>query len=500
MNANSRDAEAPMKEQSATSLSSPPQGRWLGTTPRGKQILGVNVGIDFGTSSTKVIFTDRSEQPKYVCYFDHGIEGYSPACLPSAVRITPDRRVYFGEEAERRAGGTILRSFKMCIGCSPPTNGICQNCPNPLVDMRRPCPFAIRHESRVSVAAGEVASWYLAYVIKEAETRVNKTYPDVTPKLTYQTAAPLSSLENYYESMHFKLAIQVAAKMARSIEQGMKIEDLHDLYSHKSQSGLTNPANSVTFVIPETTAALMSFLKSSSASDGLYALVDVGAGTTDMSFFRYYGGNRVISYYSSGVSKIGGDTIDLGILKCLEERLPIGQEERGPLLGRLRVAKQFGQPFMEHGACTVDSTVFLEVARKVAQAIFVEYGELWPKAYEKELGQRHWPFFTVHLCGGGSRIKSVFPDAFQRVPRKAKSIVDRVKPGRIEIPKYLRYDVDGKENLESVAYLMLVAHGVAFPHARIVESILSKQVEPLEKYVAPEEEPMWKYNEGRYDQ
>src|ERR1035437_6559170 len=103
--------------------------RRLQSVAKEKFDLPVNVGIDFGTSSTKVIFTNRQFVPRHVCAFPDNPAGYPPVCLPSSVRVVSGN-VYFGDEAERRGGGVVYRSFKMCMACHP-ADGVCRDCPNP---------------------------------------------------------------------------------------------------------------------------------------------------------------------------------------------------------------------------------------------------------------------------------------------------------------------------------------------------------------------------------
>src|SRR5690242_16661000 len=113
MSGNSREKDGRSDGRISSSDRAASPGRRLQTVAAEKQDLQVNVGIDFGTSSTKVIFTDRQFVPRHVCSFPDNPAGYPPVCLPSSVRVAGGR-VYFGDEAERRGDGVAYRSFKMC--------------------------------------------------------------------------------------------------------------------------------------------------------------------------------------------------------------------------------------------------------------------------------------------------------------------------------------------------------------------------------------------------
>ena len=65
------------------------------------------------------------------------------------------------------------------------------------------------------------------------------------------------------------------------------------------------------FVIPESMAALHAYLASPLAEDGLYALIDVGAGSTDISFLRFTRSLPTQCAFSAARSETGGaDNVD----------------------------------------------------------------------------------------------------------------------------------------------------------------------------------------------
>ena len=237
-------------------------------------------------------------------------KGTRPPASPSAVRITPDRQGLF-----RRGGGGVgqeVRSSARSRCASGAHHQLTESARivrTPLVEHEaEQCPFCNQTQESCVSGSGRRGCFLVPRVRHQRGRDAGQQ--DISPmllqSLTYQTAAPLSSLERtYYESMHFKLAIQVAAQdslIDRAGDEDRRSSAI--CYSHKSQERSdTNPANSVTFVIPETTAGCRS-LSRSSASDGSICSGRCGSlARRTLSFFRYYGGNRVISYYSSGVSE-----------------------------------------------------------------------------------------------------------------------------------------------------------------------------------------------------
>lgn len=472
----------------------PTSGRRLKSVAKEKQDLPINVGIDFGTSSTKVIFTDRYFMPKHVCAFPDNPEGYPPVCLPSAVRVA-DGRVYFGDEAERRTGGVVYRSFKMCMTCNP-ADGICQSCPNPLGETRRSGLFRIQPDGSDFVTAEEVSAWYLGHVANLARIHVEKQYPGVTTRLTYQTAAPLKSCEASAEKRAFEEAIHIASRIAPGVQQGIRLSELRQLYAEQrsllEDDGLPHESERNTCVIPETHAAVIGFVRSPRSENGLYAIVDVGAGTSDISFLRLFLDNNVLSYYSSEVTTIGGDALDREILRCIFSGAAAG-DPAGELefLARIRTAKHSEGPVDLDQGIRVDRKTCLGAASKIARTIFADYERTWVRAYQKEERRSAWERYTLYLCGGGSRLRPAFPNEFRKCPKPQSHVVGCVEVRQFEIPDGLE-SVDGDaDGLHEHGYLLLVAYGVAFHRPRIPDWIVSSLVRPLEKNPEPVQVTNW---------
>src|SRR5687767_10297293 len=77
----------------------------------------LNLGVDFGTSSTKVFCRNlaaRRDQQLSVLLFG---EGGADVTVPSTLRIK-DGKVWFGHKAETMLGGQAFRSLKVCVACS----------------------------------------------------------------------------------------------------------------------------------------------------------------------------------------------------------------------------------------------------------------------------------------------------------------------------------------------------------------------------------------------
>ena len=66
-----------------------------------KEKVHIQVGLDFGTSSTKVVFSELGRRTFRVINFNHGLPNYPTYCLPSIGCIGNDGRLQLGVSAAK---------------------------------------------------------------------------------------------------------------------------------------------------------------------------------------------------------------------------------------------------------------------------------------------------------------------------------------------------------------------------------------------------------------
>ena len=324
-----------------------------------------------------------------------------------------------------------------------------------------------------------------------ARQRVGLTFPGHSTRLTYQIAAPLKSCDSSVEKRPFEVAIHVATRMAPSVIQGMKLVELRHLYQSErevlTEEDLPPESERDTCVIPETHSAVIGFVRSPNSENGLYAIVDVGAGTTDISFLRLYLDNNVLSYYSSEVTPIGGDAVDREILRRIIAASGHAEVKPGPdMLARVRTAKHSDSPVDLGRGMKTNRGHCQGAASTVATKIFADYERTWARAYQKEMRSAAWERYDLYLCGGGSRLCPAFPDIFGKCPKPQCPVVKSVQARHFDLPDGLEFDDGNGSPLKEFGYLLLVAYGVAFHRPRIPDWIVSGLVEPLD----PKPEPV----------
>jgi hypothetical protein len=94
-----------------------------GSTRRGtpKQLIAINLGIDFGTSFTKVCFRDVGREQSGIITF--GRRSLNSALVPSVVSFDRRGKLNLGEARQKSAGHTTVRYLKMRLAGVPINDG-----------------------------------------------------------------------------------------------------------------------------------------------------------------------------------------------------------------------------------------------------------------------------------------------------------------------------------------------------------------------------------------
>lgn len=284
----------------------PPQ---LSPLPRGERTL--IVGVDFGTSSTKVIWQDLSDNHFEMFQWNPAARGLAAYLLPSTVVIRGGA-IYFGlSESDVCQDDIRLSSIKLCVLCrSNPSICRCRN-PGARDGVVR-LPSLGRH-----YPATVFACLFLAHVFREVESRLAGQFPNDNLLLLWNIGCPMDYLDEANRKSEWERMAGVAMKLHRDLPNAASTSMLGEVA--ESINGFVLPAQDDRnyFAQPEGLAAVKAFLESPHAESKTYAIVDVGAGTTEVSFF--FNGRIMTepgrplrpSYLADSTAAMGGGKIDL---------------------------------------------------------------------------------------------------------------------------------------------------------------------------------------------
>lgn len=384
-----------------------------------KQIV---VGLDFGTSGTKVVVRDLWSNRAEPLMFADDSSTHAAFILPSSIRVD-EGRLYFADAAEdRRRSGQLFRGFKMCLACELGLNA-CQisQCPNNAFSEGR---FRITKTCENSVlSAKDLTVWYLAYVQGRIAEYLHNRYGHAADlKVWTNIGAPIDQESVAGAKAEFTRIAYLSQCLSNVVRNGIPLEDVIEAQTDLESKSLVVPDETerTIFVQPETATGLMAFLKSTAAAPGLYAIVDVGAGTTDVSFFRLslpvrFGmstaqmqsaamGTEKMAFYEAKTRMVGSANIDTAIAKILAKRSALDHE----ILERARTIKEtFDNWSTATSQTALSKTQFTAAAAPTVDAIFDVYRQTNCAAFKKEAIQSRWSNFSVFLLGGGTRLSLV---------------------------------------------------------------------------------------------
>jgi hypothetical protein len=274
------------------------------------------VGVDFGTSSTKVMWQDLSDNHFEVLRWGDAEDGEAAFLLPSAIVIRGGA-LHFGV-AERDVCDDDIRlsSIKLCMLCRN-NPAICR-CASPVAR------YGMVHLPGMEPAspAAAIACLFLANAFREVERRLEVQFPDEDLLLLWNIGCPMDYLDEADRKVEWERMTGAAMELRRDVSNPASISVLTDVAIRLESFTVPAVGERNYYVEPEGLAAVKAFLESPHAESKSYAIVDVGAGTTEVSFF--FNGRIMTepghfprpSYLADSTRPIGGGKIDLELAKA----------------------------------------------------------------------------------------------------------------------------------------------------------------------------------------
>jgi hypothetical protein len=456
----------------------------------------INIGIDFGTSTTKVCARAAlgygTDVPTFALSLNGSGSGEHVFLCPSVVAIA-DSKLYFGVEAERRraSGATVFDHLKVCVGCQAEKTGRSLPGCHSVNPAKRACDGIFRFsrgEKHYGVLARELATFHLAWAMKQSRSSLPYELTGPEPAdFTYNVGVPLdqlheaSRLRDAYRKMTFD-----AWCIADGMDQGLALESGLAWLEQLRPRELPDLAQSKVQLCPELGAALVAFVASPRMRPGMHGLVDIGAWTTEVSFFNLTrsSGQPTVSFYSGATFRVGGTDIDERTLRALYELwnlpLPLGpdpgvrtsvreirqQREIGTFATMtLSVDKRFGRRPTLSTLQFPRDCVGERIRDGFRQAILL--------AGEKDRRQSSWEGLPIYVSGGGRRESALWE-------RLAEAFT--IASGAVPLPP--NDDVHGLP--PALLDRFVIAAGLALPLPLWHDAHLPQEVEP---YRAPRARP-----------
>lgn len=432
--------------------------------PLSTPIRRATIGLDFGTSSTKCCFREERERKPYTLVaHDTPPEQTNRLLFPTSATVV-NGRLLFGHKAEAAGTGQTIRSFKTCLLCQARAE-------RPHFAKR--APFAKCTQCRAArpgwfrlgdyeTSAEDLATLYLAVVLREGKARLLNVL-DTEPakvRINVNSAAPLDQMSEFGElEEYFQRAVFYAWQLADQGQNEWLLNDALAALEVAHRIPLPPVAESPTRVFPETHAAMTAYLLHPQSESGLYGLVDVGAGTTDVAFFWLQKNESETKawYYAAGSKRVGMDDIDTALSSILTCRD-----------GNLRAARE-----------TLSDRVVdthRHLINPISRRMYQHQADILHRAMEVD--QRDWAWrskgtahYRLFLVGGGASFLPV-RELISKCPPVAASWDDQ--PSLLSLPSSTRIALPGGEILSlqqareaRTGSLLLLAYGLANPRPDI---------------------------------
>lgn len=410
----------------------------------------------------------------YPVVLDHGLKDYPGFAIPSLAFFGRDHQPEFGVSAaksiEQGSDDTALYMMKMVLAGvalhdAPTVSEVGQDyCSHASIeDFKR----LLQGEWTVDA----LVTGYLAYIMDLVKEQIVQRLRQQDIDLRFNVCVPIDYIENNPVRKEFMKVVEVAHKVHSKSKQ-------RDLNWLQSQLGVwkesADSSDKRAFIIPETVAQMASYHTSLEASNGIHALIDFGAGTTDLAIANRMWADVHESksvWYAAKVLTTGTANIENALFKCFPL---IIDEEDGK--SRTRKASELLKRAESDPA----------IADKIGDAlerVWKDSREVWWLAFSHLPTESEWRGnkVRVFVSGGGAHfpfVQEIFKKSWMSKPG-LKQNWGPYPIGELPTPdNYKAPDVYKGHSEIAPFYRLSVAYGLTIPEPELGHYVLPKDSPP----------------------
>jgi hypothetical protein len=309
---------------------------------------------------------------------------------------------------------------------------------------------------------------YLLQLGEAAGTRYLRQFR-AAPRVSMTTGAPVDHLDRLGMGDLFARMARVAydafRNAAPSLVEGLRTEDaialLHESRRRVEQRGSVRERRE--WVRSEAEAALLWPFFSPAVAEGLYASVDIGAGSTDATFFRITSIHEGGAWRKDKIAFLGANA------------RPPGMDAVGHVIARdVGVALHDVRGQEDHLVTGLSPNAATAVANRQDEIASV-YVDAFRDGYQREPGAGAWQGYGLFRIGGGSKFAPL-----RRHVAAATVWPGQVPPGRLLDPGQPAdlQTADGAPFRQDATFL-LVAYGLSYFAGEVPRVINPTEVQPL---------------------
>lgn len=418
----------------------------------------IKLGIDYGTSFSKIVYRDYGAaggDKAYVLLTDGHFR------IPSAIGIGNEEFTFGVAPSRRRGGGKIWHeSVKMRVAGEVKRN------------YRKYC-YGLLPELPDEFSAADLAILSVAFLITRGKEAIKEYVknPSSTVVIAFTLGIPMSFFDDRELRQTYLKIASTAWELSKilPVQDGLRFEDASRHLNLAKQTlndrGFDASESIKDWIRSEAEAAIWWPFASPSISDGPYAQIDVGAGTTNISIFRIVPKHSSGGWQKASVSFFGATSPPVG-MDAFDKAIAEFKGVTNPLEWRGRE----------------DEVLF---GNRGSQLVSIELQQIWDAyertiraAFQKSLQsaqeQRAWDDHKIFFLGGGSQLGCVV-SGLCRSPLDHERKLRRCELG---IPSDLRLP-DGTLVPEVMFPHVAVAYGLSNFSAELPDVEMPSQIPPM---------------------
>lgn len=392
---------APVSPKEPIPLAKPPEAEKKVYIQPAKDFVHIQVGLDFGTNCTKVCYSIIGGTHKIVPFrYKHNLSTYPDYTIPSVVAFGSDGKILFGGKA-----AALIESERWEFGIRNLKTILASRGDNAFLDEMSEQLFnenIVRGKLNPKVYTPDIfTAMYIAYLMHNIREVITKKFNSSKINLNFNICIPVDYIQNNVVREKFEKAFALAEmieKRWQTVREGFDMRETALKLYERACYDENNPETRI-FAIPEAVAEMVAYLKSFRKREGVHALIDFGAGTTDVSIFRL---SRLIEdrsdWYAAKAIPYGSFQIEKILVNCLK-RIKGEYLKFKDVYDALTSINKFPRKFIEL------SNIVKEELNKFLSS--KDYRRTWSEAYLHLKEESLWHDVKIFVSGGGSQLPHI---------------------------------------------------------------------------------------------
>jgi len=252
-----------------------------------KEPLHVQIGLDFGTNCTKVCYSAGNFKKITPFRHRHNLTTYPDYTIPSIIAFDDKKNILFGGAAvsyiENDRWGLGIKNLKTLVA-SKSSDSFKDEISEQLYQE-----YMASKNLNVEIYTPDLLTgMYLSYLMRRISQNIKRIYSTENIDINFNICMPIDYVQKNAVKERFERVFAVAELIYREWQDADSDFNLLDtaLKADKNAVYDENHPKTRVFAVPEAVAEMNAYLRSYQKKEGLHAIIDFGAGTTDVSLFN----------------------------------------------------------------------------------------------------------------------------------------------------------------------------------------------------------------------